>query len=126
MSPFKQTFGAIAIAFGVLSTAGVPTYASAQSAQSAQPAQQQANISDTQLREFANARSAVEQIQMKYQDKAQNVTSEQDMQRLQAQANNEMVQAVEKTNLSVEQYNQIASLIQTDQKMLDRYMKLAR
>jgi len=126
MTTFKHKLLAIATSIGMLSAAGIATTVHAETSQSHTLIAQQADITDAQLREFATARASVEQIQMKYQDQAQNVTSEEQMQELQAKANAEMVDAVEQTNLSVEQYNQIASMIQTDQDMLNRYMELTR
>lgn len=127
MTTFKYKLAAIAASIGMMSTAGLITIASAQSSQtSAQAAEQQASVSDAQLREYAEARAAVEQIHTKYQGLVADVTSEEQMQQLQAQANEEMVAAVQNTDLSVEQYNHIAQLIQTNQAVLDRFMEIVR
>lgn len=127
MTTFKYKLAAIAASIGMMSTAALVTVASAQSSQtSAQATQQQGSVSDTELREYAQARAAIEQIHNKYQGLVQDVTSEEQMQQLQAQANEEMVAAVQNTDLSVEQYNRIAQLIQTNQEVLDRFMEIAR
>jgi len=127
MKTLKHKLVMIAASLGMMSTAGLVTVASAQSSQTGtQATEQQASVSDAQLQEFAQARAAVERIQTKYQGRAQDVGSQEEMQKLQAQANDEMVAAVQNTNLSVEQYNNIARLIQTNQKVLDRFMEIAR
>ena len=127
MTTLKHKLVAIAASIGMMSTAALVTVASAQSSQiNAQATQQQGSVSDTELREYAQARAAVEQIHTKYQGLVEDVRSEEQMQQLQAQANEEMVAAVQNTDLSVEQYNRIARLIQTNQEVLDRFMEIAR
>jgi len=127
MKTLKHKLVMIAASLGMMSTAGLVTVASAQSSQTGtQATEQQASVSDAELQEFARARADVEQIQTKYQGRAQDVKSQEEMQKLQAQANEEMVAAVQSTNLSVEQYNNIARLIQTNQQVLDRFMEIAR
>lgn len=127
MKTLKHKLVMIAASLGMMSTAGLATVASAQSSQTdTQATEQQASVSDAELQEFAQARAAVERIQTEYQGRAQDVKSQEEMQKLQAQANDEMVAAVQNTNLSVEQYNNIARLIQTNQKVLDRFMEIAR
>jgi hypothetical protein len=44
------------------------------------------------------------------------------MQTLQQQASQEMVQAIESTDLSVQEYNQIANLVQSDPQLREKYM----
>jgi len=48
------------------------------------------------------------------------------MQMIQQQANEQMVQVIEQTDLSIQEYNQIASLVQANPQVRERYMELVQ
>lgn len=111
---------------GLLSTSGVATVANAQESYTPPQGQQQQqmNITDAQLEEFAKAQAAVSQVQRKLQGQAANITSQEEMTALQQQANEQMVQAVQQTDLNVQEYNLIASAVQADPQVQARYKEL--
>jgi hypothetical protein len=123
MLSLKNKILMTAAGIGLLSTGG---YITTTHAQSTQAQQQQTNVSDAQLQEFAKARAAVFLVQEQFQGQAANITSQDEMVTLQQQANEQMVQAIQATDLNVEQYNQIASLVQADPQVQKRYMELAQ
>ena len=115
-----------AAAIGLLSIGGLATGAHAQ--ESYMPSQgqqqQQINVTDEQLKQFVEAQAAVGELQSKFQSQAQAVETQEERQMLQREANEQMVQAIQQTDLSVEEYNQIASLVQADPQIQQRYMEL--
>jgi hypothetical protein len=127
MIAFKRQFATSALAISLLSAGGLATAAAEQNPLVATVDQlAQLSVSDADLLAFARASAPLEEIQAKYQGLAQNVQSEEQMQQLQQQANEEMIAAVEQTELSVEQYNAMVSLLQTDKQAQERFMELVR
>lgn len=126
MLSLKKRFLTTTIAMSLFSAGGLATVAVAQSSQTApnEQSQQRANVSDAELLAFAQASAAVEQVKAKYQNLAQNVETEAQMQELQQKANQEMVSAVEGADLNVEQYNAMVGLVQSNPETQQRLMKL--
>ncbi|NCC22961.1 MAG: DUF4168 domain-containing protein [Alphaproteobacteria bacterium] len=126
MLTLKNKILMAATAVGLLSAGGAATVANAQDSyippQGQQ--QQQMNVTDAQLQEFAKAQAAVSQIQAQFQNQAANITTQEEMTALQQQANQQMVQAIEQTDLNVEQYNLIASAVQTNPEVQKKYMDM--
>lgn len=115
MLSLKNKILMTAAAVGLLSMGGAATKANAQdSYMPPQGQQQQVNVTDAQLQEFAQAEASVRQVQEKFQGYAQAVETQEEMQTIQNQANEQMVQAIEQTDLSVQEYREIASLVQAD------------
>ena len=84
---------------------------------SGQPGMEQkqgASFSDEQLKTFAEAVKEVKQISNEYQPKMEAAKSEEDQQVVRQEATAQMVEAIEKKGLSVDQYNQIAMVARTD------------
>jgi len=127
MLTLKNKMFMTAAAIGVLATGGFATSAHAQN-NTAPPTQQQQqiNVDEAQLQEFAQAEAAVRQVQTKYEGQAQAIETQEEMQTLQQQASQEMVQAIQSTDLSVQEYNQIANLVQADPQLRKKYLKIAR
>jgi DNA primase large subunit len=114
-------------AIGLLSAGGAFTAANAQDGyMSQQGQQQQMNVTDAQLQEFVEAQAAIDRIQSQFQERAASITSQEEMTNLQEQTNKQMVQAIEQTDLSVQEYNQIARLVQADPQTQEKYMELIR
>ena len=84
----------------------------AQTAPTAQPPA----VNDGEIQSFASAASEVQQLSQKWMPKLQAAAPQgaEAQSRIRAQANAEMVAAVQRNGLSVEQYNQIAQLAQND------------
>lgn len=122
----KILMGAAAI--GLLSSVGVTTVAKAQD--NTMPPQgqqqQQMNVTDAQLQEFAQAQAAVGQVQSKFRAQAQAVETQEEIKAIQQQASQQMVQAIQQTDLSVQEYNQIANLVQANPQVREKYMELVQ
>ena len=115
-----------AAAIGLLSMGGMAPVASAQDSYMPQQGQQQMNVTDAQLQEFAEAEAAVRQVQSKFQAQAQAVETEAEMQAIQNQANQQMVQAIERTDLSIQEYHQIANAVQANPQLREKYMNMVQ
>jgi hypothetical protein len=106
---WRLTLPALAIAAFALVA---PAPAAAQTA-GEQPLPPQ-DLSQSQLESFAAAATRVSEITEQLQVEAQGVESEEELARLQQQANLEMVSAVENEGLTVEEYNMIFQVAQVD------------
>lgn len=116
-----------AATIGLLSTGGMATVANAQdSYMPPQGQQQQMNVTDAQLQEFAEAQAAVGQVQSNFQSQAQAAETQEEMKIIQQQANEQMVQAIQRTDLSLQEYNQLANLVQANPQVQQRYMELVQ
>lgn len=119
-----------AVAAAGLLLAGGATGAHAQQGQTQQrqyqQQQQQINVSDKQLKAFVEAENAAREIQQKYAGQQGEATSREDMQAQRQQLQDEMVQAIQSSGLSIDEYNQILQAIQTDQQLRQKYMDMAR
>lgn len=124
MKSLKNKFLTSAIAISLFSAGGLATVSVAQSTQMAPNEQQQTNVTDAQLLAFAQASAAVGQIKAKYQNLAQNIESEAQMQDLQQRANQEMISAVEQADLSVKQYNAMVAFVQSNPEAQKRLTNL--
>ncbi len=109
-SLFTTTLAAALLALGL---AG-PTAAQDQAPQAAPQAE---DITDQQLDQFAEAALAVNQIGRKYASELQAAEDEAAAQEIRAQAQEEMMQAVQDEGLSVEQYNAIYAAAENDQEI---------
>jgi len=103
--------------------------ASAQTMQQQSPPQQQMqqqNFSDADLKSYAAAAGQVQQISNDYLPQIQSAETPQAQQAARAEATQKMVQAIEQQGLSVEQYNQITSVVRVDPETAQKvteYMK---
>ncbi|WP_170145434.1 DUF4168 domain-containing protein [Salinimonas sediminis] len=125
MNKFIKTIAAGAVIASVSSFAVNAQEESTQPAQ--QEAQQQAaNFDDTTLLKFTMAMEAVSDVANKFDSQFKNVESPEKAQEIQKKAQTEMVEQIEKTGLSVETYTTIAQQVQTDQKLRERVLTIAR
>ncbi|MGM0421786.1 MAG: DUF4168 domain-containing protein [Pseudomonadota bacterium] len=97
-----------------------------QPGQAPQQQQQQADISDAQLQAFAEAQSAIRDVQTKYQSQAADVTSEDEVRSLQEKMNAEMIEQIEGAGLDVEEYRTITAALQTDPSIQEKYKALSQ
>lgn len=86
--------------------------------------QQQVDVSDEQLETYAEAEQKVQEIRDDFQQQMPNAESPEDAQALQQEAQQEMVSAVEDAGLTVEEYNQIASQMQSNPELRERMESL--
>jgi len=93
-----------------------------------QPPQQQppqdVDFSDVELQSFAEARSAITEIQQDYSQRLQNADDPEKANSLQQEANEEMIDAVEETGLDVESFNTIAMAIQNDPELQQKLQEI--
>lgn len=89
------------------------------------PAQEgEQEFSDGQLQSFMTARAEVREIQSEYSSRAQEVSDE-EMAELQAEAQEQMVQAVQEEDLTVEQFNRITRKANSDPEFNERLQEVA-
>lgn len=87
-------------------------------------AQQQMDVSNDQLQTYAEAEQKVQEIRDDFQQQMPNAESPEEAQTLQQEAQQEMVSAVEDAGLTVEEYNQIASQMQSNPELRERMESL--
>lgn len=128
MLTLKNKILMTATTLGLLSAGGMATTANAQDSYMPPQGQQQQqiNVTETELQEFAKAQDAISQLQEQFQGQAANITSQAEMTALQQQVNEQMVQAIQKTDLSIDQYNLIATAVQTDPNLQKKYMDMVQ
>ncbi len=80
-------------------------------------------ISPEKMAAFAKVHQDVEKLNMSYQEKIQKATTPADKTKLAAEANKEMNQIVGKSNISVAEYSQMASLVQRDKNVHEQYLQ---
>ncbi len=85
----------------------------------------QTEVSDEKLRQFSEARAAVQSVQEEYSQSIQATQDEQKAQSLRQEAQEAMVEAVRATGLSVSEYNQISQRARSDEDMARRLEKLS-
>jgi ribosome-binding protein aMBF1 (putative translation factor) len=95
---------------------------SAQSPEYAPPAQQeQFEVSDEMLENFAEAATTVQEVQQEYSAQIQAAEDMDQAQTLREEAQQKMVNAVEKSGLSVTEYNLISQRLQSDPALAQRF-----
>ncbi|MBD3586865.1 DUF4168 domain-containing protein [Salinimonas sp. HHU 13199] len=125
MNKFVKTFAASAVIACASFTAQAQE-ASSQSMQQSSEQQQMAKYDDATLLKFTMAMEAVSNVANKYDPKFKEVESPEKAQKIQKQAQAEMVDEIEKTGLTVEKYTTIAQRVQTDETLRERVLTIAR
>lgn len=82
-------------------------------------------FTEGQLQSFLVARAEVRDIQSEYSSRLQEVSDDQKVAELQAEAQEKMVQAVQAEDLTVEEFNQIARKANSDPGFNERLQELA-
>lgn len=128
MLSLKNKILMTATAIGLASTIGVTHVANAQNNQMQPQGQQQEqmNVTNAQLQEFAEAQVTLQRVQQKFQNEAKNVETEAELETIQNQANQQMVAAIQETELSVQEYTQIAQAIQASPDVQERYKAIVQ
>ena len=112
----------IALAGGALG-AGSVAVANDQYGAQQQQQQPQMEVEEAHLDQFAEAFLAVQEIQVEASEELQAAGDEAAAQDVQRRAQEDMVEAVLETGLSVEEYNQIAQLMNSDPEVRDGIME---
>lgn len=83
-------------------------------------AQDIAAPSDAELQQYATAIMAVQEVVDEYRAEAANIESEDAMQRLQQEYQQELIDTVQSEGITVERYNEIFEASQTNPQLADR------
>lgn len=86
--------------------------------------QQQVQVSDSQLQSYVDVAAKVSQIRADFERQMASVEDAEQAQSLQAEASAEMIEAVQASGMSVEEYNQIAYALQSDPALQERLAAL--
>ncbi|MGO2478778.1 MAG: DUF4168 domain-containing protein [Pseudoalteromonas sp.] len=116
----------IALCIAALSLSTAASMANANSGAPQQMQQQSVEMSDAKLLKFSMAMDSISQINSKYEAKFQGVEDTEKAQEIQQQAQSEMLEAVKKSGLSVEEYSVIAQQAQQDEQLRDRILSMSR
>jgi len=87
--------------------------------------QQQMNVPDEKMKQFVDVHKEVESVRQEYRQKIQNAGDQKKASELNRKANDKMVKAVEKSPISIDEYNKLVSLIPRDpglKQKFDKYM----
>jgi tRNA(Ile2) C34 agmatinyltransferase TiaS len=129
----KSTLMAVLAATASLSLSGAAMAQSAPPASPAQgapaqaaPATQQVEVSEKQLKDFSVVQQEVAAISSTYQGQLQSTNDPNEVAEISQKANQEMVKVVEKSPLSVQEYNQIAMLLQQDKGLQQKYQQMGK
>lgn len=111
----------------------IPATAHAQAAPGTPPATYQeqmpatpgtAAVDDVKLQQFAQVHQQVEAVGTQYQAQIAQTTDTDRQSALAAEANQQMLKTVEASPLSVQEYNQIAMLVQQDPALQQKYSQM--
>jgi len=81
----------------------------------------QTQVSKEELKQTAAAYAKVTYIHIKFQQSVQSIEDQDERQRLQEEANQEVVQAIEDAGLDVEKYNSIMAQIRENEQTAERF-----
>ena len=111
---------AVAAAIGLATAmAAAPAFAEDYEGQ-AEPQQQAAMVDETKLDQFVEALSEVHAIRNEAAVELESTTTTEDAQEVQQRAQQQMIDAVEESGLSIEEYNRIATLMGSDPELQQR------
>ncbi len=85
---------------------------------------QQTSVSDSDLKAFAKAYVENQKIRQKYEPSLGKTTDPEKYKQMQDQANAELKKSLAKQNLSIEKYNRIYNLINNDEQLHNKALKL--
>ncbi|WP_372956963.1 DUF4168 domain-containing protein [Marinobacter sp.] len=80
----------------------------------------QANFDDAELEKFVSAQEGINEIRDEYMTKIESAESQEEAQKLQQEANEEMVGTIEGEDLDIETYNEIATAYNSDPETRER------
>ncbi|CAB1275903.1 DUF4168 domain-containing protein [Candidatus Nitrosacidococcus tergens] len=125
---FYKIITALTTALGIVLFTSVVFAQESQQGQTPSSAmQEEQNVSspsDSELRHFANAATDIQKIQQNALPQIQQAKSEDDRIKLQQDAQQKMISAVQSHKLTINRYQQIASAMQTDQALQKKLMQL--
>ena len=108
---------------------GQPPQSDAQggAAQGGAPMQQapEVDLSEEQIDTFVSAFVAVQEVRNDFSERLQGAEDESEAQSMQQEAQDEMVQAVEDSGMTVEEYNEVAMALQNDPELMQEVQERA-
>lgn len=120
MTNAKRAF--LAVAIGLMSAAPI-TYAQSGGGYQQRSQTGGGDISQQQLEKYAQAQEKVMNISRRHSQRLEGVQDRDKAVELQQQAQQQMVEAVKSTGLTVEEYRQITEKAQSDPEFRDRLLK---
>ena len=126
MFDLKKLIAAVSFVTLGLSASAVMAQDGAPQQTNTAPAQQQeqATVSDTELRQFMNASVEVSKIREDYTERFNNAKDEPIAQQLQQEAQDTMLAAVEASGLDATSYNELSERIQASPELQARLQKM--
>lgn len=109
-----------AVAATLVMLFGAPAALAQGPAQQGQQPPQQVQVSDSQLEQYVVVAGKVSEIRNDFQQKMTSAEDAEQAQSLQQEASAEMVEAVQASGMSVEEFNQIAYALQSDPALQER------
>jgi|GEM_PF-4516251 len=83
-------------------------------------------VSDQQMKEFIDVYGKIASISQTYQQKLAKVKTQEESNAIMNQANAKMVKEVEKSDLDIQEYNQILTELQTNKNLQEQFQKMAK
>lgn len=122
LSKYALLLPGLALITGFGAAAATATQTGGNGAQQhiAQSTQQSADLSDEKIEAFVDARESVVEISRQWEDRLNNADTQEEINSLQQQAQEEMVAAVRDEGLTVQEYNMIVDAMQTDPDLQER------
>lgn len=122
LSKYALLLPGLALIAGFGAAAATATQTGGNGAQQhiAQSTQQSADLSDEKIEAFVDARESVVEISRQWEDRLNNADTQEEINSLQQQAQEEMVAAVRDEGLTVQEYNMIVDAMQTDPDLQER------
>lgn len=114
------------LALGAALAIGVSPVTMAQAQQQPQQQAPAQSVSDEQLQVFAVALLEVQKVAQEYSPRIQQSQDQGGAQKLQEEAQEKMAEAVQAKGLSVEQYNQMANLVESDPAAREKVVQYMR
>ncbi|MBE0436197.1 MAG: DUF4168 domain-containing protein [Methylomicrobium sp.] len=110
----------IAIACTILLTTATAIHAEDTSAPAGATATEPAKIDPQTIDQFTQAHSALLSIRQEFSQKLNAATNQQEAETIQMQAQEKMIEAVEETGLSIEQYGEVVAMLQNNPELSER------
>ncbi|WP_110686827.1 DUF4168 domain-containing protein [Salinicola aestuarinus] len=125
MQRITALIAAATMTAGVISAPAMAQDTADSGAQAQQGAAAQ-NFSDEQLQQFADASQDIASVSQDYTEQLQNASGDEEQQEIRKQANEEMIEAVQDSGMSVEEFNSIGQAIQQDPQLMQRVQGMAQ
>lgn len=117
------TAAALAAVFG-LATA-LPATAQQQQMQQQQQQLSADDVSEQQLESYVEAALEIQTVRQQFQSQMANAETQEDQQAVQQQASQQMIASIEDVGLSVDEYNAIATAVQSDPELGQKVQEMA-